>query len=293
MNKKKVLIATFTIVIMVALILIIGAIQNNDGNNSGNYMECDALMPMEVTMERFNTFSYGSECLDFSKKGKITSNKYGFVKTFVVDEEMLFVQSIDESHEMKHLVYGVYEDQQLEVPVVEVKLKNLFRTNMADDYGIVINSEDSVSELLEPGTYYLGIYTTKNSDDFMVEYYSLFGYRHMEYQLKEGEVLSYTTVVPHQINLFEIKPAKSGMISVDVQNHCSEIQLLDEDKNVINETYGTICEENGEYIKQPCLGEFYVEKGKNYSLKVVSSQNPDIDDLSSSWQPMSIMWTYK
>lgn len=293
MNKKKILVVTLMVMIIVVLILIIGSMQYKDKGDSGNYMDCDALMPMEVTVKAFESHDWVSEMLDFQEKGKIAPGKYGLVKEFIVDEELYFTQTILASHEMKNVIYGVYEDQQLDIPVDQVKLKDNFKAKIADEKGKPFTVDDGVETLLDPGKYYLAVYTTKKNDDFELEYSSWYGKTARNSKLNADETLMYTVVEENQANKFTIKPNKTGKIVVDVNDHCSEVQLLDSSGNLIDQSYGTLVTIDGEYKDQPCIAEFDVIKGNQYILNVVSSKEPDIMADFSSWEPMAITWGHK
>ena len=292
-RKKWVLIISSTIIVIVALLIIAGVVNKHGQQENGDYQNCDALLPKEVSMDLFISHYYDSAFLDLNEKGEISPGKYGFVKKLDVDTEMYITQTLSYGHEAKHIVYGIYYDKDLEEPVEQVQLKDNFRADIADEYRIRLETSDGVSVLLDPGEYYLAVYTTKKNDDFELEYSAWCGYTHRDYELEPDETLTYTAVDEHQINRFTIKPDQSGTIFVDINNHCAEVQLIYENGNVINQQYGTIYTLDGEYKNQTCFAEFDVVGGNEYTLKVISSEKADLTPHYSSWEPMTIEWGYK
>ena len=293
-RKKWVLIISSTIIMIVALLIIAGFVNKHGQQEKGDYQNCDALFPTEVSMDLFISHYWDSVFLDLNEKGEIAPGKYGFVKKLDVDTEMYITQTLSYGHEAKRVVYGIYCDKNLEEPVEQVKLKDNFRADIADEYRIKLETSDGVSVLLDPGEYYLAVYTTKKNDDFELEYSAWCGYTHRNYELKPNEILTYTTVEEHQMNQFKINPPGTcKMIVVDINNHCAEVQLIDENGNVINQQYGTIYTLDGEYKNQTCFAEFEVAGGNEYTLKVISSAKADLAPNYSSWEPMTIEWGYK
>lgn len=292
-RKKWVLIISSTIIVIVALLIIVGVVNNHGQQANSDYQNCDALLPTEVSMDLFISDYYDSAFLDLNEKGEIAPGKYGFVKKLDVDTEMYITQTLSYGHEAKHIVYGIYYDKDLEEPVEQVQLKDNFRADIADEYRIRLETSHGVSVLLDPGEYYLAVYTTKKNDDFELEYSAWCGYTHRDYELEPDETLTYTAVDEHQINRFTIKPDQSGTIFVDINNHCAEVQLIDENGNVINQQYGTIYTLDGEYKNQTCFAEFDVVGGNEYTLKVISSEKANLTPHYSSWEPMTIEWGYK
>ena len=293
-RKKWVLIISSTIIVIVALLIIAGVVNKHGQQENGDYQNCDALLPTEVSMDLFRSDYYDSAFLDLNEKGEIAPGKYGFVKKLDVDTEMYITQTLSYGHEAKHIVYGIYYDKDLEEPVEQVQLKDNFIADIADEYRIRLETSDGVSVLLDPGEYYLAVYTTKKNDDFELEYSAWCGYTQRNYELKPNEILTYTAVEDHQINQFKINPPGTcKMIVVDINNHCAEVQLIDENGNVINQQYGTIYTLDGEYKNQTCFAEFDVVGGNEYTLKVISSEKADLTPNYSAWEPMTIEWGYK
>lgn len=291
MRKKWILLISSVIIVIVAVLLITGVLNNHGQQANDDYQNCDALLPTEVSMDLFISPYWDSEFFDFSEKGEVAPGKYGFLKKLDVNTEMYITQTVLESHEMKNVVYGIYHDRDLEEPLEQVKLKDNFRANIADEYKIRLETSDGVSVLLDSGEYYLAVYTTKKNDDFELEYSAWCGYTHRDYELEPNEILTYTAVEEHQINQFKIKPPETcKMIFVDINNHCAEVQLIDENGNVINQQYGTIYTLNGEYKNQTCFAEFDVAGGNEYTLRVISSEKANLTPNCSSWQPMTIEW---
>lgn len=112
--------------------------------------------------------------ISLADKKTLSDGKYGFYKKITFDKTVEVYLELIGTHEKecKHVRYGIYEDSKLEMPIEEH-----FFIDWGDESYLegelniwkpVPENEDG-EVTLEPGTYYLGLFTTDPRDDFEVE----------------------------------------------------------------------------------------------------------------------------
>ena len=75
----------------------------------------------------------------------------------------------------KGFVYGIYKDSLLEEPVSENQIDTLFEAAEEEEKGVIIPYEYGVDAVLDPGTYYIGMFAkhvdrTGMEESFTVNY---------------------------------------------------------------------------------------------------------------------------
>ena len=134
---------------------------------SGEAPDTDKLLPKDYTLyiEAQDSDEWPPEIqFDFREKRRIGWGKYGFRKKIVLDRKMIFDIYIPEDYDTDSIYYGIYRDAALDEPVGEVDLGELLKEgdyaelDKPSDY---FNLPHHAGAVLEPGTYYLAVYTTE------------------------------------------------------------------------------------------------------------------------------------
>lgn len=216
-------------------------------------------------------FEYDPD-LHFVVKKRISKGKYGFVEKFTVKERSIiecgcgvYIKGDDQEtlYKSLNLVIGIYEDRRCSKPVYEYRKLDAYEAEKAgkDDY------EESIMTVIDPGTYYMGVYTTDKKDNYKVAIGSTYGYLYPKAPLVEGEEMLYYRGDHNQVNKFRIDAEKSGTVHFEpgFTPYCSAIRLLDSDGKFTREFKGPWIKENGGLINDP---EFKVDKGKTYYIEM-------------------------
>lgn len=140
--------------------------------------ECEALIPEVWSREK--ELAGMEKTLDFSMKQNLCKEKtpwggkYGFRKKLVLDKTTVIELKIWEDLQYKHYFYGIYKDEALKQPVKELSMEDVLEWNTDAEMGIFRekykNFSEVIREALEPGTYYLGIYTTEPKDEHKIRF---------------------------------------------------------------------------------------------------------------------------
>lgn len=133
------------------------------------------------------------EVFSLTEKAIISKGKYGFRKTLIFKEPVTITQELvaDVNLYDSPIYYGIYRDKGLRDAIVEVDLKASLHADAAiEEGGDVEDYPEYIPVLrtnLEPGKYYVGIYTTKlfNMDRF--KFYSSAGELLDQVELYAGE----------------------------------------------------------------------------------------------------------
>ena len=120
--------------------------------------DCELLEPFDAD----KSGPYDEVTLDFRQKTVISEGKFGYRKKLVLKERAFFRQySYSDWNDMW---YGVYRDPELTEPIEEVDTTYNNRAFGEMEEGADIkdypNYKDGMIILLEPGTYYIGIFTS-------------------------------------------------------------------------------------------------------------------------------------
>lgn len=234
--------------------------------------ECDLLTP-EYGTQFLDNIEF-ERTIDFADAKKVTHRGYGFKKRVSFTDDTVFHMELIESMSMyrKGFVYGIYEDSLLKKPIAENHLKIAFDCDMADEMGINIPYKYGVDVILQPGTYYIGMFgkqvDRKGMEESFVTNYS---YIKDTYELKEDEQYSYYNRYKEGAVYFKLTASKTGRIRVVAQEKA--IQLCDESKKTLTDA----IEPND---KGKVKGIFEVEQGRVYYIKqewseAVSSDHED------------------
>lgn len=86
---------------------------------------------------------------------------------------------------------------------------------------------------LEPGTYYIGVYTKNSKEDFDFLYRSQYAVKQEGYDLEENKVRHFFICEKEQAVYFKIAAETQHEIEVVSDSYEEDLQLCDEDKNAI------------------------------------------------------------
>ena len=131
--------------------------------------DCDLLTPEYAAQA--SDYIESEKTIDFADSKRVSPRGYGFT------EDTAFHMELVESMSMykKGFVYGIYKDSLLEEPVSENRLDTLFEAAEEEEKGIIIPYEYGVDAVLDPGTYYIGMFAkqvdrTGMEESFTVNY---------------------------------------------------------------------------------------------------------------------------
>lgn len=108
--------------------------------------------------------------LDLSKKNLLSLTKYGFRKKITVKDRIYINLSLQiDATPYNGLKYGIYCDKDLNNPIDEIDLQRQIRRERASDNGIDVEQPRYGLETeLNPGVYYIAVYTTHYWDSFKI-----------------------------------------------------------------------------------------------------------------------------
>ena len=120
--------------------------------------DCDLLTP-EYGTQDFDNIRF-EKTIDFAGSKRVSSRGCGFKKKVTFTEDTVFHMELVESMSMykKGFVYGIYKDSLLEEPVSENRIDTLFEAAEEEEKGVIIPYEYGVDAVLDPGTYYIGMF---------------------------------------------------------------------------------------------------------------------------------------
>ena len=135
--------------------------------------DCDLLTP-EYGIQS-SDYIESEKTIDFADSKRVSPRGYGFKKKVIFTENTKFHMELVESMSMykKGFVYGIYKDSLLEEPVSENRLDTAFEAAEEEEKGIIIPYEYGVDAVLEPGTYYIGIFAEQVDRTGMEELFTV------------------------------------------------------------------------------------------------------------------------
>lgn len=222
--------------------------------------DCELLEPFDAD----KSGSYDEVTLDFRQKTVISEGKFGFRRKLELKDKSLFRQySYSDWNDMW---YGVYRDSELTEPIEEVDTTYNNRAFGEMEEGADLkdypNYKDGLIILLEPGTYYIGIFTSDPRSTYPVTYTSELLPINKEERLTEGSKSSYQVGPGEQIVYRLISAEKTGRIKVRTDSYCDSLQLCDSAK-------APITKERKPKKNKPSNAVFCLTEGKSYYIKIL------------------------
>lgn len=223
--------------------------------------DCERLEPFDAG----KSGSYDEVTLDFRQKTVISEGKFGFRRKLELKDKSLFRQySYSDWNDMW---YGVYRDSELTEPIEEVDTTYNNRAFGEMEEGADIkdypNYKDGLIILLEPGTYYIGIFTSDPRSTYPVTYTSELLPINKEERLMEGSKSSYQVIPGEQAVYRRIDADRTGKISVRIDTSGDTLQLCNSSKKPISGVKKP--EKNNGYN-----AVFSVKAGRTYYIKITN-----------------------
>ncbi len=258
MNKKLKYIILILLAVAAALVFVIIL---SFGSSS---KFADMVMPERII---FN--SQGDEDpknIDMSEKGFITLGKYGFIRKLEIQEKTALTQRIyyDELP-TNAVMYGVYKDRKLNDPVDEVDVAYNIKADIAID-----NGEDAskfkkykymVSTVLDPGVYYVAVYTKRFWDSFSLSYESQCAVVEEQIELTEDEERIYYGSGTRDTKVYcRIKAERNGIVNV-TSGYFAKLQFFSKNNQPLSQVIEPIRSKRTK-------GKLTVHKDQIYYVKV-------------------------
>lgn len=203
--------------------------------------ECEQLMPADSPLMLPNErgeANLPAEELDFQQKERIAYGKYGFRKELKVEKTTIVSQEVSEDSALKDVYFGIYHDSNLVDPVAEISMGKVLKNAHASEVGEPEPYPDVlpfIDAVLEPGAYYLAVYSIRSQEDCIAIYESRQAAVATELELTEDQWGLFFSTGPEQKTYFKINVPAAGNIYVDRDfwRVTYDIQLCDADKKPI------------------------------------------------------------
>ena len=172
-NRNMTIGVIVPVVIGVALIAVIFYAVKTTISEPYYSKDCDLLTPEYGT--QVSDYMESEKTIDFADSKRVSPRGYGFKKRITFTETAAFHMELVESMSMykKVFVYGIYKDSLLEEPVSENLLDTAFEAAEEEEKGKIIPYEYGVDAVLEPGTYYIGMFAKQVDRIGMEESFSV------------------------------------------------------------------------------------------------------------------------
>lgn len=283
-GKRKYRVARYILLLLLVITAVYGLIVVRIGfadkdTESLNLKLCSSLE---------NPFSNEEHAiLDFSDKQVISPWKFGFYHEIVVEEKIVVVQDVDCSPKRGYY-FGIYKDKRLSVPVEEVSLQYLYRDGIFEEGGDPLPYDETRDQVvvLEPGSYYIGVYCRNPFSDEKVKIDNWYGCLHEEAEILENQWIEYFVAEENQENYFHFTARKTGRIQIEASYNSGAVQLCDEKRRPVSDAV-IFDGASREPIK------FTVTRNKKYYLKVFGGQRLRTPDGSfHSMVPQTIKYEF-
>ena len=232
-SKKELIV--FSAILVILAVSFAGYKLYQDSRIPENVVDCEALTPVlaEADCDGYSL----DKVISFSEKQRISYGKYGFRKRLVIIEPTVVMQYVTDSHDQKHMYYGIYRDENLTEIVNEVDQGYNLKAGYAFEEGAKLEDypkyQKMIVQPLEPGTYYIGVYTKNPKENFDFLYRSQFAVKKEEYDLEENQVLHFFICEKEQAVYFKVVAEAPHEVEVVSDSYEEDLQLCDKDKNVI------------------------------------------------------------
>lgn len=225
--------------------------------------DCELLEPFDADKSGSND----EVTLDFRQKTVISEGKFGFRKKLELKKKAFFCQySYSDWNDMW---YGVYRNPELTEPIEEVDTTYNNRAFGEMEEGADIkdypNYKDGIIILLEPGTYYIGIFTSDPRSTYPVTYTSELLPINEEERLTEGSKSTFQSGPGEEIVYRSIRAEKTGRIRVRTDSYCDSLQLCDSAKAPITKERKPKKHKSANIV-------FSLIKGKNYYIRITCNR---------------------
>lgn len=234
MNKymtKKELVGCL-IILIICFAIYAGYAIYNDLQVEREVTDYELLSPVQAEVD-FNGWENDDNVISLSDKQKIAYHKYGFRKKINITKPTVITLYAGGLFSLEHMYYGIYKDELLTAVVNEVDLGYNWKASGAIEEGAELEDypkyQEMIIEPLEPGTYYIGVFTTKAGDDFDFTYRSQYCTQQEEYQLKENEEQYFFICKSVQETYFRIDAEDNQKVEITSTCEIENLQLCDKD----------------------------------------------------------------
>ena len=235
-KKRMILIA----LLLFAAICIIRIAYDYIAFSGRDVSECDQLIPWDAPRihpdERGLMLEPVQE-LDFAERERIMYGKYGFRRKIELKEKTIVEQHISADYYNEDLFFGIYRDALLNEEIEEICVKKGLENSSASELGLpepYPGYSEFVEVILEPGTYYLGVYSTNPREDCTAVYESSWATVDTELPLREGEWGLFFLAGNDNYVYFRIEEEKAGLITIEKDFYFDyDVWLCDAEKKPI------------------------------------------------------------
>lgn len=252
-KKKRIIQRSIGIVLLVAFLFF-----GTGMHISGDVQNCEKLKPLPTE----TSASYRK--LDFSEKERISPNKFGFRQEIKVKEPSVVLLEIGGS--TKYGYFGIYQDKNLQQAIEEIPFTWGYR-NGGYEEGVAEyipneKGKDGIV-LLQPGTYYIAVFTKKPFDSGEISYLSYIHPLNERCQLSEGENQTFYVVKEKQKNVLHFTADNDGKVKVST-NICfsGSMDVYDKQGRLLKQVVAKPED------KEPLSMVISVEKNHTYTVEI-------------------------
>lgn len=234
---------------------------------SKNTADCNKMEPLDAGDTSHAKY------LDFSEKTRIGWRMFGFKKEITVKESSVVLLEVGGS--TKYGYFGIYRDENLQQAIEEIPFTWEYR-NGGYEEGLAeyIPNEEGKDGIvvLQPGTYYIAVFTKNPFDIGEVSYLSHICALNENCRLVEGKRVFFCSINKKKPkNIFEIKEKRSGRIIVTEDIYWNgTIKVYDEDHKII------FRREKRDYVESEIPeAVFDIVAEKSYYIEVSQIELPD------------------
>lgn len=225
--KTKVKYSLIAIIILVGILIICNL----------TALSCSALAPqLNEDVKGAVDEIEGTE-LTFWKKAIIGKDKYGYREKISFDEPVVISQYVVEDSELENVYYGIYKDKNLENPVHEIDLNYQLKAEAELEEGADSESypdyEKGFGLKLEPGTYYVAVYTTSLFETDTVEFVTKYGTLEDTVEVAQNQETPWYFAENEAREIyFQVKPQQSGQVTMNLAYapEIKSVQLCNDQK---------------------------------------------------------------
>lgn len=290
-NRVKILVGCSVLVVAFFSVFLPAGLKIQE---AGDY---EAMAPLDWE----NREVYGEQdvidvTLNFAEKERISlgvlgfHGKYGFRKELVIEEPTAFSMGIPPDFNMEYIHFGIYRDKGLTDPIDEADAGYNFNANWHIEEGADLsdypNYKTSLFSLLQPGTYYVAVYSTSPFEDKLVyAYESWYDVQDSDLTLKEGQY-QYFYAEPGKEYEFPFTVADNAEIVLETFGVAGTLTLYGTDGKTVIETLNIDAEQPYKESKK----NFTFEKGGTYCFRLTDYPREQFKEHHYGWGELYSNW---
>lgn len=268
--KKRILAS-----VLIVFIIVLGIITAESSKQDSREWT-ESIDSMELTPNNeadWQPYEDGDVKLDFQKKQLLAKarfrRKYGFRRELIIDKPTAFMQYMPPTYNMDHIRFGIYRDKNLADPIDEADAGYNYNADWHIEEGADPSEypeyKTRIQVILEPGIYYVAVYTTSKWDKGEFLYRSWYDVIDSDLTLKEGEY-QYFYAEPGKEYEFPFAVADNAKIVLETIGIAGTLTLYDTDGKTALETLDIAAD-------QPYKGSkkhFSFEQGGTYYFRLTN-----------------------